>query len=126
VGSLSPVTGLAVLATTLIVSFRGKTTGGQVGLAFYIIITIKSMLIQLLAEWTNLETSLGAISRIKELEKILKPEDKDGESSVLAKPWPLAGAIGFRNVTASYKYVQISSFSLAMHILILQSPDCCT
>jgi len=52
--------------------------------------------------WTQLETSLEAVSRIKTLEETLLPEDMEGEALPSAE-WPESGAIEFRDVVASYK-----------------------
>jgi len=53
---------------------------------------------------TQLETSLGAISRIKGLEETLLPEDNESEESEPFPEWPDKGAIEFQEVVAAYKY----------------------
>src|SRR4051812_10172287 len=68
------VAGLAVLVVGLAVIFRTSTTGGQIGIALNVILGISATLMRLLESWTQLETSLGAVSRIKTLEETLLPE----------------------------------------------------
>ncbi|KAK9772774.1 putative ABC transporter [Seiridium cardinale] len=96
------VAGLAVMVVSLAVILRSSTTGGQIGLALNLVITISTTLVRLLEQWTSLETSLGAVARIKTLEATLLPEDKEDEDSEPPVGWPKQGSIEFRDVTASY------------------------
>lgn len=98
------VAGLAVLVVSLAIAFKASTTGGQIGIALNVILTISTTLVYLLMSWTQLETSLGAISRIKTLEETLLPEDREGEDSEPSLEWPEKGAIEFQEVVAAYKY----------------------
>ena len=52
-----------------------------------------------------METSLGAIARLKSFEKETVSEHKEEETFIPAEEWPTAGAIEFRNVSAFYGYV---------------------
>ena len=49
------------------------------------------------------ETSLGSIARIKNFERDVQPEDKQGEDTTPPPTWPDAGAIEFKDVTASHE-----------------------
>lgn len=60
---------------------------------------------QLIVGWTQLETSLGSVSRIRSFEMDVEPEAKSGEQNEPSASWPDRGAIEFREVTASHKYV---------------------
>lgn len=97
------VAGLAVIVVGLAVIFKSSTTGGQMGIALNVILVISSTLVRLLESWTQLETSLGAVSRIKALEETLLPEDKEGEDFEAYPEWPDKGAIEFKEVVAAYK-----------------------
>ncbi|KAK3941485.1 ABC transporter type 1, transmembrane domain-containing protein [Diplogelasinospora grovesii] len=88
------VTGLAVMVISLAVALRSSTTGGQIGLALSVVMVIAQLL--------SLETSLGAVARIKTLEATLQPEDKENEDFEPSEEWPKQGSIEFRDVTASY------------------------
>ena len=59
---------------------------------------------------TQLETSLGAISRIKGLEETLLPEDNESEESEPFPEWPGKGAVEFHGVVAAYKYALFSFY----------------
>ena len=97
------VAGLSVLVVSLAVVFKASTTGGQIGIALNIILTISTTLTRLLQSWTQLEISLGAISRIKTLEETLLPEDKECEYFKPSPEWPDKGIIEFKEVVAAYK-----------------------
>jgi ABC-type multidrug transport system fused ATPase/permease subunit len=120
------IAGLAITVLSLAVAFKASTTGGQIGLALTVILSISSILTSLMESWTSLETSLGAISRIKTLEENLLPEDKEGEGFEPSLEWPNKGAIEFHDVVAAYKYALFFSyfyFILLDEINFLQSRD---
>jgi ABC-type transport system involved in cytochrome bd biosynthesis fused ATPase/permease subunit len=50
-----------------------------------------------------LETSIGAVARLKQLEADIKPEAFPSEASKPPENWPKDGAVSFHNVSASYK-----------------------
>lgn len=97
------VAGLSVLAVALAVVFRASTSGGAVGIALVTIQTTSGTLVRFLQAWTQLETSMGAVSRIKELDETVLPEGQPGECSEPDSSWPNEGSIKFDNVVASYK-----------------------
>jgi ATP-binding cassette, subfamily C (CFTR/MRP), member 1 len=106
------VAGLAVTVISLAVLFRGSTTGGQIGIALNVILVFNPILLTLVTTWTRMETSLGAIARLKILEESTISEDKVGENFIPGEHWPHKGAIEFLDVTASYKSVPRSEFSI--------------
>lgn len=55
--------------------------------------------------YTRLETSLGAVSRLKTFQENVTPEDQDGEDIFPSRHWPSTGAIELRDICASYEYV---------------------
>lgn len=119
------VAGLAVVVVSLAIAFKASTTGGQIGVALTVILTISSTLVRLLESWTQLETSLGAVSRIKTLEETLRPEDKESEDSIPSPEWPDKGAIEFQEVVAAYKYIIFPFVRISSHWkeLISCSPE---
>jgi len=50
-----------------------------------------------------LETSIGAVSRVKSFSQETDVEALPNESTPPPENWPLSGRIEFRNVSASYK-----------------------
>ena len=98
------VAGLSVLVVSLAIAFKASMTGVQIGVALNVIFTISTTLTRLLQSWTQLETSLGAISRIKTHEETILPEDKRNEDFEPSPQWPDKGVIEFKEVVAAYKY----------------------
>jgi ATP-binding cassette, subfamily C (CFTR/MRP), member 1 len=56
----------------------------------------------LIVFYTDLETSLGAVARIKEYVEDIKSEDLPREMNEPPHDWPSKGAITFEDVSASY------------------------
>ncbi|RYP77563.1 hypothetical protein DL770_007064 [Monosporascus sp. CRB-9-2] len=52
--------------------------------------------------YTQLETSIGAIARIKTFSETVKPEDQEGEDIVPPEEWPPRGEILLKGVLAAY------------------------
>ncbi|KAJ5806253.1 uncharacterized protein N7503_003855 [Penicillium pulvis] len=103
---------VAVLGTilmVLVVKLRSEVGTGYVGLAILNVITFSQSLSEILRNWADLETSIGAIARIKDFVTHTASEDKPGENEGLQaeelhlSSWPSKGAIEFKNVYASYK-----------------------
>lgn len=97
------VAGLAMVTITLAVTLRGTTTGAQIGIALNIILVINVTVLRIVEAWTQFETSLGAIARIKSFESTTTPEDKAEESFIPPDNWPEEGSIEFHSMTAAYK-----------------------
>jgi ATP-binding cassette subfamily C (CFTR/MRP) protein 1 len=96
----------ATLATSVVaiaVAFRERISGGQVGIALNIMLVANTTLLRLVENWTMLEISLGAVARLKSLEKMTPSEGGKGENFEPSNNWPSQGRIEFKDVTASYK-----------------------
>jgi ATP-binding cassette subfamily C (CFTR/MRP) protein 1 len=96
----------AAVATSVVaiaVAFRGRISGSQVGIALNIMLVVNTTLLRLVENWTMLEVSLGAVARLKTLEKMTPSEGERGENFEPPKNWPSQGRIEFKDVTASYK-----------------------
>ena len=85
------------------VAFRGRITGGQVGIALNIMLVTNTTLLKLVENWTILEISLGVVARLKTLEEITPSEGRKSENFEPSHNWPSEGRIEFKNVTASYQ-----------------------
>lgn len=90
---------------TMAVNLRSSSSGGALGVALVNVLTFNQSLALLVTNWTQMETSLGAISRVKSLVAEVKPEDLASETYEPQAFWPAAGAITFRDLSACYKYV---------------------
>ncbi|KAJ6142470.1 hypothetical protein N7471_001923 [Penicillium samsonianum] len=100
---------LGAILMVLVVKLRNEVGTGYVGLAILNVITFSQSLSQILRNWAELETSIGAIARIRDFVTHTDSENKPGENEGLQamdldlSSWPSRGAIEFQNVYASYK-----------------------
>ena len=97
------IAGVATCVIAVAVHFRGSTSGAAVGVALNLILVANSTLLKLVENWTSLEISLGAISRLRSSINETPQEDKLWETFVPPTDWPSAGMIEVENVTVSYK-----------------------
>ncbi|KAK8134988.1 hypothetical protein PG984_007000 [Apiospora sp. TS-2023a] len=104
--------GIATSAVVIAVSFRDSVTGAQVGIALNVMLVANSTLLKLVESWTAMETSLGAVARLKALEETIPSEN--GAAWDLEPPgdWPLKGRLVIKDITASYRTVAIQNLSL--------------
>lgn len=65
---------IATSVVALAVTFRGRISGGQVGIALNIMLVANTTLLRLVENWTTLEISLGAVARLKSLEMMTPSE----------------------------------------------------
>jgi ATP-binding cassette subfamily C (CFTR/MRP) protein 1 len=56
--------------------------------------------------WTMLETSIGAVSRLKSFSATVPDENTSDEIEKPLEEWPQMGVIEINHVSASYKYVK--------------------
>ena len=97
------VAALAVLLVAIATQDRSTTSGGAIGLALNNVLGFNLSLAGLVAAWTSLETSLGAIARLKNFERDTEIEDQAWEREQPPKDWPVTGAIEFLGICSSYR-----------------------
>jgi ATP-binding cassette subfamily C (CFTR/MRP) protein 1 len=97
------VAATAVLLIILVVTLRGTIGPGFVGVALLNVILFSQSIKLLLTFWTNLETHIGSIARVKGFTESQIPEGLPIETQIPPSTWPDQGAIEFRSVSASYK-----------------------
>jgi ABC-type multidrug transport system fused ATPase/permease subunit len=93
---------IAVMLVAFATSFHNGSTG-LLGVALFNVINFSGVLQTFVTEWTQLETALGAISRIKAFVQDTALEDVDEEVDDLPANWPSTGSLVFKNVSASYE-----------------------
>ncbi|CVK96796.1 related to multidrug resistance-associated protein [Fusarium mangiferae] len=94
------VAGMAILLVTIALRIPGTTSEGAIGLAMVNLLGLNMTLTTVIDQWTTLETSLGAIARLKSFISDTPNENKSSEIEV-PDNWP-GGRIVFDGVTASY------------------------
>ena len=93
---------MAVVTIALAISLRKTTNPGALGVALTSILSLDAQFNYLMLTWTELETSLGAISRIRNYEQDTPSEADSSKNLEPAKSWPAIGKVEFKNVSASY------------------------
>ncbi|KAF5617327.1 major facilitator family transporter [Fusarium sp. NRRL 25303] len=94
------VAGMAILLVTIALRIPGTTSEGAIGLAMVNLLGLNMTLTTVIDQWTTLETSLGAIARLKSFISDTPNENKSSEIEV-PDNWP-GGRIVFDGVTTSY------------------------
>ncbi|KAJ2978353.1 hypothetical protein NQ176_g3864 [Zarea fungicola] len=98
------VAGMALLLVSLAVNLPESTSGGSIGLSLVTLINFSESMSHLVTDWSNLETSLGAMARVREFNKttpvehepVLKPSEQIPDN------WPSLGRVNLSTVTARY------------------------
>lgn len=94
---------LAVAVATLVLKLRQITTPAGFGLTFLNIITIGAAMTGFIKRWSEMETSLGAIARLRSFLKTTPTEKHQGDFQEVAEDWPQQGHIVMNHVSASYR-----------------------
>lgn len=100
-----------VIAVVIVaLALNVETSEAGIGLALIYLISFSQTVSNHLSQWVDLETSLGAISRLKTFERQTPSEPNDPitpeQENNLAN-WPTRGEIEFDHMSAKYKYVYI-------------------
>ncbi|CAH0058330.1 unnamed protein product [Clonostachys solani] len=96
---------LVAAVATMIVALATQlndSSAGALGVALLNILRFSSDLVELIQTWTELETSLGAISRIRAFENESPSERLPGERTDPPAQWPFQGMIQIENLSSSY------------------------
>ncbi|ETS77081.1 hypothetical protein PFICI_10955 [Pestalotiopsis fici W106-1] len=91
---------MAAVLTTLAV--RLHSNAGFAGASLVTLMSFGDNLSGIVTYWTKLETSIGAIARLKTFNETVAPEDQEQETIVPPEQWPQNGAIELKGVSASY------------------------
>lgn len=95
--------GLAIIVVGIAVSMRGTISVGFTGVSLVQIISFTGYMKTCLSFWTQMETSIGAVARIKMFSAQTKVESLPQETLDPPPEWPSSGRIQITNVSASYR-----------------------
>lgn len=96
------IAGIALVLVAIALKLPETTSKGAIGLAMVNLIGFNPVLTAALDQWTKLETSLGAIARLKWFMSNTVNENREAEKEEPPADWPVRGAIELENVSASY------------------------
>lgn len=90
---------LAIAIVTLATQLRSNTA--FTGASLVALMSFAEGLMYVITMYTLLETSIGAVARLKDFSEKVKPEGSGGETLVPSPLWP-QGAVKLDNVSATY------------------------
>ncbi|THW39632.1 multidrug resistance-like protein [Aureobasidium pullulans] len=96
------ITGIAVLVVGVVVGLRDSSSTGFTGVSLTQIISFTTNVKFLIMFWTQLESSLGAVARIRQFEKDTIAEDQPEETHDPSFDWPSRGSININSLSAKY------------------------
>ena len=96
---------LATLVVVLVTQVKSITSTGFTGASLVGLMGFGTNIAHVIQMYTLLETSIGAVSRLKSLSEKVTPETLPGEDMVPPVSWPSGGAIEIKQVSASYAQV---------------------
>ncbi|KAJ6439743.1 protein related to tpa inducible protein [Purpureocillium lavendulum] len=94
------VAGLAVVLVSLATQLH--TNAGLTGASLVTLLSFGETLSELIKYYTGLETSIGAVNRLRSFSDTVVPEDLPGEDDMPPESWPADGRLDMKCVSASY------------------------
>ncbi|KAL7938200.1 P-loop containing nucleoside triphosphate hydrolase protein [Trichoderma chlorosporum] len=95
-------TALALLIVGFSVKLRGSVSVGLTGVSLVQLISMSETLNMLIQFWTSIETSIGAVARIKQFAEETPNESLPGEVQEVPMNWPDRGHIVIQDLEATY------------------------
>ncbi|KAH8892336.1 ABC transporter [Thozetella sp. PMI_491] len=96
------VTVLAVILVSVVTTWRDAFDPGAVGVALIMVMTFNTTLMSLVKFWTTMETSIGAVARVKKFVDTTDSEEPAQIPEPIPREWPESGAVQFSSVVAAY------------------------
>lgn len=98
------VLGVATILVSVALCVQSTTSQNAIGLALLTVIQFGDSIITLINTWINMETSLGAIARIRSFaQDTPSEEDHSGAGTALPSSCLKRGSVEMFEVTATYK-----------------------
>lgn len=97
------VASIAILVTAVALSLRGSPSMNLLAISLFNIAHFSGTLQSFVKHWVTLETSIGAVSRIRSYAQQTTTEDLDSETEDVAEDWPQKGCVEIYNLSASYE-----------------------
>lgn len=95
---------VAVLATIVVaLATQQRSNSAFTGASLVTLMSFGNSLSFLIRVYTVVETSIGAVSRLKTFSESVEPENLPDENKVPPPEWPVRGTIDIKGVSASYE-----------------------
>jgi ATP-binding cassette, subfamily C (CFTR/MRP), member 1 len=96
------VAGLVLVLLVIVVQTRATIDPGLVGVGLLSAVSLSNSITNLVLTWTNMETSIGAVARIRDFVRTTTSEHLPQERDEPRSKWPENGEVQFANFSASY------------------------
>lgn len=103
---LDMLVSVAAVSLVALAVVAKQSSAGGIALALYNVIGFSRTLANFITSWTQLETSLGAISRLKAFEFTTPQETEQLGACDPPASWPAAGQVSLQHIAASYTMQQ--------------------
>lgn len=102
-------TALAIIVVAVSVKMRDTVSVGFTGVSLTQIISFTSNLRMSILFWTHMETSIGAVARVKKFEAETENENAGPPMQQPPADWPSEGEVRIEGLTVAYGYAIIST-----------------
>lgn len=102
-GLITAAVAVVLVAIMVVLRDKGTTTAGLGGVALLNMMSLSQNMMSAVVMWTRLETSIGAVARIKDFTEQTPAEVKPLEQVELPEDWPQGGAVEINDVSVSYE-----------------------
>lgn len=92
---------LAIVVVALATQLKSNTA--FTGASLVTLMSFSEGPMYVITMYTLLETSIGAVARLKDFSQTVQPEGSDSEDFVPPPLWPMQGKISINDVSASYE-----------------------
>lgn len=119
------VAGIAIMLISIALCVPDSSSGGAIGLSLVSLTNFSEKLSHLVKDWSNLETSLGAVARTREFNETTptEPEPVMGPTEQLPDNWPSLGHVEVSGVTAKYDPLDIAGRSVLKCMSLVIQPQ---
>jgi ATP-binding cassette subfamily C (CFTR/MRP) protein 1 len=109
---------IAAIIVTLATQLR--TDSGFTGATLVTLMSFGDMLATIVQSYTTLETSIGAVARLKAFSSSTEQESKPDAELLPELRWPQKGHIDVKSVSASYRSVRFHKSQMSCDLTIPQ------
>lgn len=96
------MTVIAAVLVAIVVTWKDKFSTGNVGVSLVVVMTFSSVLMRMIKAWTMMESSVGAVARVKRFVADTDSEEKSSYKAEVAQDWPTQGDVEFKSLVAAH------------------------
>jgi len=96
------VTVIAAVLVAIVVTWKDKFSAGNVGVSLVMVMSFSSVLMRMIKAWTMMESSIGAVARVKRFVADTESEEKSSWKAEVAQDWPTQGNVEFKGLVAAH------------------------